>query len=786
MNKFLISIAGNPNSGKTTLFNALTGSTQRVGNWPGVTVEKKEGHFKLGDTEVAVVDLPGIYSLAATSEDERVALDFVLHGKSDLIIDIVDATNLERNLYLTMQLLEMKVPMVVVVNMLDIAEKRGIKIDLDALSAKLGCPVYGTVAINKNSAESLKEKLIEQAAKRPVPNITITYPSYINEWLDAYMHNFKKTAKDIGASERWIALRILENTAPIVEKARLNKELDDKKQAESLSLLLLNHTTDLEITESRYRLIHDIADAVTREKSDKETVSSKVDKVVLNRVLGIPIFLLMMYLVFWATLSIGGAFIDFFDIAFGTIFVDGFGALLDNIGSPAWLTTLLASGIGAGVQTVSTFVPIVFVMFICLALLEDSGYMARAAFVMDRFMRAIGLPGKSFVPMLVGFGCTVPAIMASRTLDTQRDRILTIFMTPFMSCGARLPVYALFGAAFFGARSGLMVFSIYLAGAVLAILTGLLMKNTMLKGQPSYFIMELPPYHAPRAGVILRNAWSRLKTFITRAGKVIVITVAFLGVLNSLGTDGSFGNEDAEKSVLSAIGTTITPIFEPMGIHEDNWPATVSLFTGLFAKEAVVGTLNSLYAQLDATTSAPANELTVEEEPVVSEDGTVEGEVVEEEEAFSLWRGLGEAFATIPENLLGVFGGLLDPFGVGIITGDEESTAEEVGADNSVFTSMRNHFTEGYAQIYAYLLFVLLYVPCMAAMGAVVREIGGKMAIILAVYLTVLAWIVSTLTYQIGYAHNPLWIGVAIVLLICLSVVLSLLGRSKPSKPTAV
>jgi ferrous iron transport protein B len=350
--------------------------------------------------------------------------------------------------------------------------------------------------------------------------------------------------------------------------------------------------------------------------------------------------------------------------------------------------------------------------------------------------------------MLVGFGCTVPAIMAARTLESTRDRILTIFMTPFMSCGARLPVYALFGAAFFGVSSGLVVFSIYLAGAALAILTGLLMKNTRLKGQPSFFIMELPPYHAPRAGAILRNAWSRLSTFIIRAGKVIVLAVAVLGILNSLNTDGTFGNKDAEHSVLSAMGMAVTPVFEPMGIHEDNWPATVALFTGLFAKEAVVGTLNSLYAQVDPSDSVEA--------------------VMNEVEKPTFSTSITQAFMSIPVNLAEVIG----------VT-SEHGTIQDAEVGKSVFVSLRKHFTDGTAQVYAYMLFVLLYMPCMAAMGAVVHEIGRKMALILAIYLTTLAWIVSTLVYQIGFAHNLLWIGVAILLLVCLAVALSVLGWRK-------
>ena len=767
MGKKIIAVVGNPNSGKTTLFNALTGSTQRVGNWPGVTVEKKEGTFQAGGANIQVVDLPGIYSLDATSEDEKIALNYVLSGEPGLIINIIDATNLERNLYLTVQLLEMKLPVVVVLNMLDIAEGRDIKIDQKKLSAVLACPVYGISAIKKGDTETIKEVLGEEVKKIQKSSIHVLYPNDVTEWLDGNEKYFSKTAKAMNVPERWVALRILEKTDIIIEKAKKYEEIDDNDIEESLKFLWVGSASDLAIADSRYRHISGIIDEATKAKEAKKTLTDKIDKIILNRILGIPIFLLAMYMVFWVTLSIGGAFIDFFDIAFGAIFVDFLGGVLSMIGSPEWLTTLLASGIGAGIQTVSTFVPIVFTMFICISIMEDSGYMARAAFVMDRLMKAIGLPGKSFVPMLVGFGCTVPAIMATRTLESTRDRILTVFMTPFMSCGARLPVYALFGAAFFGVKSGLMVFSIYMAGGLLAIVTGLIMKNTLFKGEPSYFIMELPPYHAPRPFSVLRHSWYRLKTFIIRAGKVVVISVALLGFFNSMGTDGSFGNEDAEDSVLAAVGKSITPVFKPMGLDEDNWPATVALFTGLFAKEAVVGTLNSLYSQTDAQTWGAAEE--TEDEAVEAEElGLVVG----------LGAGISEAFATIPDNLLGVMGGLLDPFGIGILEEDEDTIAEEVGADTSVFTSMRTHFTEGPFQVYAYLLFILLYVPCMAAMGAVAREIGGKMALVLAAYLTLLAWIVSTLVYQIGVGHNPLWISIALVLFVSIIVIFKMFGKS--------
>jgi ferrous iron transport protein B len=399
-------------------------------------------------------------------------------------------------------------------------------------------------------------------------------------------------------------------------------------------------------------------------------------------------------------------------------------------------------------------------MFFMLSLLEDSGYMARAAFVMDRALRAIGLPGNAFIPMIVGFGCTVPAIMATRTLENKRDRYLTVYMAPFMSCGARLPVFALFGAAFFGKSAGLMVLSLYLVGIVLAVGTGFMLKNTLFKGEPAPFIMELPPYHAPRMGTLIHHAWIRLKVFLLRAGRVIVIVVALLGVLNSIGTDLSFGNEDSRDSVLSFVGQGISPIFEPMGLKKENWPATVGMFTGLFAKEAVVGTLNGLYGQLAAKNQS------------AQDTGSQE-----EEESWNFLSEVGAAFLSIPEAFAGLADTLLDPIGLSIIGDDDETLAEEIGADAGLFSVMRSYFGNDTHAAYAYLLFILIYFPCIAALGAIIKEIGPLFGWTSIVYLTVLAWITSTLYYQLAVAHTLIWIVVPLCLLAAMILGFSLLRR---------
>jgi ferrous iron transport protein B len=758
-NKY-IAVAGNPNSGKTTLFNGLTGSTQRVGNWPGVTVEKKEGTVRLQGQEFVLVDLPGIYSLTAQSEDERVSRDYLLSGQAELVVNILDATNLERNLYLTTQLLEMGIPVLAVVNMMDLAETQGVAIDLAQLEKRLGCPVAGISATQKQGLDRAKEAIFNAWQHKKQPDKAVRYTPELEAILTEWEPKLRAVAAQMKVPARWVGIKVLESDSWIT--AKVTGQADGLTAAVIQAVLqeLMAKTGDpvgVLVADSRYDFIGRVTDYAINRKVGGESWSDRIDRVVMHRFLGIPLFLGIMYLIFWATMNIGGAFIDFFEILFGTIFVDGLGALLTNWSVPRWLITIIAGGIGAGIQTLATFIPVIFMMFLMLSLLEDSGYMARAAFVMDRFMRWIGLPGKSFVPMLVGFGCSVPAIMATRTLENKRDRYLTIFMTPFMSCGARLPVYALFGAAFFGAGAGNMVFSIYLAGIVLAILTGLLLKKTLFKGEASHFVMELPPYHAPRLGNIFAYTWSRLKIFMFRT-KIIVIMVAILSFLNSVGMDGSFGNEDSPNSVLAQIGKTITPIFEPMGVEPRNWPATVGIFTGIFAKEAVVGTLNSLYSQIDTAAGAV-------------------DEAADEKGGFNFWAGVKEAAASVPAALSGVWDKLRDPLGLGVVSEDQAAVAEEVGADQKVYTAMQRYFTKGPLQAYAYLLFILIYMPCIAALGAVLREMGPKFGWLAMAYLTVLAWVTATLFYQITVGHQALWIGVALVILAAIGGVFWWLGK---------
>ncbi len=726
-----IGLVGNPNCGKTTLFNALTGANQRVGNWAGVTVERKEGNYRYQGQSITVVDLPGVYSVDAedttTGLDELVARDYLLSGEAGLIINIVDASNLERNLYLTTQILEMGVPIVVALNMMDLAENREIRINPHLLGHRLGCPVVPLCAHTGKGVSQLRE-VVNQILTHPItPQTYVAYPAVIEEALVDLI--LRLEAADVRpANIRWAALNLLQyddRHLPDLGQETLRRITEQRHRIHQT----LGEDTDLLIADSRYTWIHQLLQGVSeRTHLVKQTVSDRIDRVVLNRFWGIPIFLIVMYLMFLVSINLGGAFIDFFDIGIGTIFVGSMAHLLQQMNTPGWLIGLLADGVGGGIQTTATFIPQIGLLFIFLALLEDSGYLSRAAFVMDRLMQLMGLPGKSFVPMIVSFGCNIPGIMATRTLENRRDRLMTILMNPFMSCGARLPIYALFVAAFFPTNGQNIVFLLYILGILAAIFTGLVMKHTLFRGEAAPFVMELPPYHIPTVKGVLIRAWDRLKTFISRAGKMIVIMVVILGLINSVGVDGSFGKHNSQDSILSAFSRTVTPVFTPMGIEQDNWPATVGLFTGVFAKEVMVGTMDSLYTQLAQQEA---------------------GATAEPAEEFSFWGGIGEAFASIPKNLADLTNQFLDPIGLGILssTSDQQAAAAAQEVHYTTFGQMALRFGSSTAAI-AFLLFVLLYFPCVSATAAVYRETNLGWTVFVGAWTTGLAYWTATFYYQ--------------------------------------
>ena len=725
MKKLKVALVGNPNSGKTTLFNALTGARQRVGNWPGVTVEHKIGKFKSEDYDVEVIDLPGIYSFSAFTMDEKVARDYIINEKPDVVVNIVDSSNLERNLYLTTQLLEMKIPVVVALNMVDICKKKNIHVEDQHLALHLDCPVIPIVASKRKGIEKLRSVLLKVAEEQKIPDRKVYYDPYLEDRLSELYPLLTKYAQKKGMPERWLGIKLLEKEE--LAEAITNNDLDER--VNEIIKKVEHHTgddIDIVVADGRYGFIHGLTkDVLHKEAELRKSVSDTIDKLALNKLLGIPLFFGVMYLVFLLTIKVGEPFIEFFDIFFGAIFVDAVENLLLSISSPEWLIQLLAYGIGGGIQTVSTFIPPIFLMFLALSFLEDSGYMARAAFVMDKFMRYIGLPGKAFIPMLIGFGCNVPAIMATRTLEKKRDRYFSIAINPLMSCGARIPVYVLFGVVFFADKAGFVIFSMYLTGILLAVLMGLLFQKTIFSEQATAFVMELPPYHVPTFNGILLHTWQRLQGFIIRAGKVILLFVIVLSFLNSITIEGHFDSDDVENSVLSYIGKIITPVFRPMGITQDNWPATVGLFTGIFAKESIVGTLDTLYSRINKSEN---------QDKETEEETTVADKI---REAFAV---IGDKFKDEDESKE---------------TNKKEEGTRELDLGEKSVSLMEKKFGN-WKGAYSYLLFVLIYAPCLAVIGTIYRETTLKWTIFTVTYLTVLAWIVATFFYNLfNILNNP-------------------------------
>ncbi len=686
-----IALTGNPNSGKSTLFNALTGAKQHVGNWPGVTVEEKVGAYQIDGEEAEIVDLPGLYSLEKTddspSDDVAISIDYLHNQSPDLIINIVDASSLSRGLFLTTQLLETGYPAIVVVNMIDTAERLGLTVDYNTLEQQLGCPVIPMIANRRKGIEKIA-------------------------------------------------------TAISSAQSRQRREAIDV------------HT--------RYRIIDKIVETSISNMEDSRSFASRLDNVLLNRYLAFPIFLFVMYLLFLVTINVGSAFIDLFDMGGTAIFVEMPRAILEKLGAWPWLTALLADGVGGGVQLVGTFIPVIACLFLFLALLEDTGYMTRVAFILDRLMLRLGLPGKSFVPLIIGFGCNVPSVMATRTMENRGDRILTTIMAPYMSCGARLTVYVLFTTAFFPVHGQNIVFALYLIGIIIAMLSAWTVRRYLLaESTSSPFVLELPPYHLPTLRGVLTHTWHRLQGFVVRAGKAIVLVVVVLNFVNSIGTDGTFGNENRKNSVLSEIGRTITPVFYPLGIDDENWPATVGIFTGMFAKEVVVGTLDALYTPVE---EAPGN--------------------------FNLGRSVVEAVKTVPANLTDIAGTLLDPLGLGF---DEAETLEKAAQQQQVeintVTAMQNLF-HGDLGAFSYLLFILLYMPCVATIGVIYKELGSFWAAFSTAWSIAVAYAAAVLCYQIGHLiSNPmsslLWITTITVIAGCLFILMIYWGRHQAPESCA-
>lgn len=676
LKKIEIAIIGNPNSGKTTLFNALTGEKQQVGNWPGVTVEKKTGSFTYQQQTVNLVDLPGTYSLIvaddALSLDERIACDYLRTNSANVIVNVVDASHLERHLFLTTQLLEMGIPVVVALNMMDVARKSRLQIDSKQLARYLGCPVIPIEATKKSTLLALQASVVQQAASPTIPLLPFSYPVPFEKAMSTLMVEDVRTNLT-PLVRRNFALRLLQQDRWAQQHATVAM-LETAQQCHVRVLQDLNFEPDIVIAETRYSFIEGVlARVVTVASSQRRVVSDSIDRWVLNRFLGLPIFFLVMLSMFVFAINIAGIFQDYFDMASDFLFVQMPAHYLEAMDASRGWSIFIAAGLGKGINTVVTFIPVICGMFLSLSFLEQSGYMARAAFVVDRMMRAVGLPGKAFVPMIVGFGCNVPAVMATRTLENRRDRILTVMMSPFMSCSARLAIFAVFSAVFFPHQGALVVFLLYILGIFIAVLTGIVLRKTVLRGPSAPFILELPTYHWPSMRSLCLHTWHRLKSFITRAGLLIIPVCLVVEALNAW-TLSATG-----PSLLAIFGQWLTPIFTPLGIQSYNWPATVGLLTGLLAKEVVVGTLNSLYGQMPH---------------------------------------LGDMSA--------YFSG-------------------KVGA-------------------FAYLIFVLLYFPCVSTTAVIAREIGKNWAIFSVLWTTFIAYGVAVLFYQTAtWSQHPIATGMWIL-----------------------
>lgn len=662
----VFALVGNQNSGKTTLFNQLTGSNQHVGNFPGVTVERKDGVIR-GHKDTTVVDLPGIYSLSPYTSEEIVTRDFILKHHPDGIINIVDAMNIERNLYLSMQLIELGVPMIIALNMMDEMRSNGGTVKIDQLSEELGVPVVPISAAKNEGIDELINRAMRTAERRQLPKRQDFCSGAVHRTIHSIAHLIEDHAERVGLPMRFAATKLVEGDGPVEEMLQLSDNEKDMIQ-HSITEMEQELGTDKKaaLADMRYNFIDKLCtDCVIKPKESREHIRSvRIDNVLTNKYLAIPVFLLIMLVIFWLTFGVVGSFLS-------DLLSQGIDALTNLVsegllayGINPVIHSLIIDGAFAGVGSVLSFIPTIVVLFFFLSLLEDSGYMARVAFVMDKLLRKIGLSGRSFVPMLIGFGCSVPAIMATRTLSSERDRKMTIMLTPFMSCSAKLPIYGMFTMAFFPRYRALVMIGLYVLGMVVGILMGLILKKTAFRGNPVPFVMELPNYRLPSPKSVGLLLWDKAKDFLTRAFTIIFVATLIIWFFQTFDTRLNVVADSAD-SMLASIGRFIAPIFAPLGFAD--WRASTALITGFSAKEAVISTFAVL---------------------------------------------TGASTATLPQALGGIFTPLAAT---------------------------------------SFLVFTLLYTPCVAAISAVRREMNsGKSALLVSVTQTVVAWLMACLVYQVG------------------------------------
>lgn len=663
----IFALIGNQNCGKTTLFNQLTGANQHVGNFPGVTVDQKVGEIK-EHKNCSVVDLPGIYSLRPYTSEEIVTRDFLINEKPDAIINIVDATNIERNLYLTLQLLEMQIPMVLALNMMDEVRNNGGSIDVMGMSEKLGIPVVPISAVKAEGISELVEKVIRTAEKKKYPKITdFCEKGPVHRCIHALSHQVEDHAQNLGISPRFAATKVVENDVEIIKKLNFSRNEFEMMQ-HSIEEMEADHKMDRNaaLADMRYTFIEKVCkDTVKHPKESKEHKrSEKIDKVLTNKYLAIPMFLAIMMLIFYLTFGLIGAWLsDLLSLGIEQI-TDICDKGLTAYGINPVVHSLIIDGVFAGVGSVLSFLPVIVVLFFFLSILEDSGYMARIAFVMDKLLRKIGLSGRSFVPMLIGFGCTVPAVMATRTLSSDRDRKMTIMLTPFISCSAKIPVYSVFAMAFFKDHAALVMMALYVTGIVVSILVALILKGTVFSGKPVPFVMELPNYRLPSVKSVWQLMWDKAKDFLQRAFTIIFVATIIIWFLQTFDTRLNVVTDSA-NSLLAVLGRWVAPIFTPLGFGD--WRISTSLITGFTAKEAVVSTMSVL---------------------------------------------CGTSMSNLPQTL------------------------------GSFFTPL---------SAVSFLVFTLLYTPCVAAIAAIRREMDSALqAVGIVIMQCVIAWLVAFGVYRIG------------------------------------
>lgn len=710
-----IAVAGNPNTGKSTLINSLAGSRLQVGNWAGVTVEKKEARMVHDGQPLRLVDLPGTYSLSPYTQEEVIARDYLVQERPEVIIDVVDATNLERNLYLTVQLLELGRPVVIALNFFDEVQKKGLHLDIPALEKALGVTVVPTVATRGEGLPELLAAAVAAGrnggARRPRQ---LAYHDDLEQAVQS-LEAFLLAQHPALAQRyplRWLAYKIVEGDQAALRTANLGPEVETWQQTvPALRHLRRGHDDDLEglVAEARYGAAAGVAREVVRHpRWSAVELTEKIDRIVLNRVLGIPIFLFIMWLMFKLTFDLGNPFVDWVDGVFSGPLTRWTAAALTALAAPAWLVSLATEGVIGGVGMVLTFIPLIFAMMFFITLLEGSGYMARAAFVMDRAMHLLGLHGKSFIPLLLGFGCNVPAIYATRTLENPQDKVLTALLIPFMSCGARLPVYVLFAGLFFADQAGTVIWGLYVLGLVLAMLLGIALKRVLFRGEAPLFIMELPPYRLPRLRHLLLHTWEKGKHFLLKAGTYILAIAVLMWFLLNL----PWGVEQKQDSLLGKIGQGAAPLLQPLGFG--SWEAGASLISGLLAKEVVISTMGQIYAVEEKEKDAP----TFLED--VTEIGT----------------SFGAALLQAGSNLVSTFG-------VASLAPEED---EKTGTWRE---RLREQFTPLGAL--AFMVFTLFYMPCLVTAVAYKHEFGTWKWFGLAVVLGLgSGYLTALLVYQGG------------------------------------